>query len=96
MFRNALNFVSNLRLWSVINENVPVEMPSMPQNAVTSSLFVNKVVKERYVSFWQALRQFDYRRYIRQMVERSKGAPCRCSFNCMQIAPKEESPRLRF
>ena len=74
-FRNALEFVNDLRNFSNIGRYTLVQFPRMDLYMPTSNTIVNQVMEKAYVAFWKHLRRHtDYGCYVKWLVDRSKGA----------------------
>ena len=78
---SALASINDLRYCSIINKYSHFKLPEVLLNGLKSNWMVNQLVKERHTLFWKELRQHDYRRYARRMVERSKGAAIDLQFS---------------
>ena len=73
---NALIFVNNLRVYSIVCKSDGVQLPNLYSHPSAQSLnnVVHGVVKEQYEKFWKDLRRCDYVPDLRRLKRLSKGA----------------------
>ena len=73
-FQNALTFINSVRSSSVMCYNFSLSLPQLILYTPTPNMAVNKIMEERYIEFWQALRQRNFKQDNKQLVEVSMGA----------------------
>ena len=71
---NALGLICDVRRCLYTSEHHRVMLPKRIAFIPTSNAAVNEVIERINVAFWQNMRQLDHSRYMRNMVEISKGA----------------------
>ena len=73
-FRIALEFFNELRDCSNSSTHIRAKLPTLTLYVPTSNPTVTQIMKDKYVAFWQEMGKYDFRRYMKRLVELSKGA----------------------
>ena len=75
-FKNALNFINQVRACAIQGENRAIKLPELAGYAKTSTpnLTVNQIIEKEYIRFWQKMKKCDYEHDRKRLILLSRGA----------------------